>query len=121
MTKTIALLVLAAALPQVVAAQFNPSGVQSASIDTVVEALNAPNETTVALTGNILERIRSETYLFSDDTGEIRLDIGEEIWAGVAVGPEMRVRIVGETDRGLSGTEIWVHSVEAVGSADDPD
>ncbi len=119
--KSIVLFLLAVSTSQVALAQFSPSGGHRAPVDTVFGALNAPDETAVVLTGNIVERMRSETYRFSDQTGEIRLDIGEEIWSGVKVGPDTQVRIVGETDRGLKGNEIWVHSVEAISASDSAD
>lgn len=121
MMKTIVLFFLAVCTPQLASAQFSPSGGHSAPVDTVSGALKAPDETSVVLTGNTVERIRSETYRFSDQTGEIRLDIGEEIWSGAKVGPDTQVRIVGETDRGLKGNEIWVHSVEALVASDSAD
>jgi uncharacterized protein (TIGR00156 family) len=121
MNKITILMAVFIAVPLAAMAQFNSSEGRGVPVDKVADALKAPDETAVVLTGNIVERIRSETYRFSDGTGEIRLDIGEEIWAGVAAGPQTQVRIVGETDRGLGGVDIWVHSVETVGSADDAD
>ncbi len=119
--KTIVLFLLAVSTPQLASAQFSPSGGHRAPVDTVSGALSAPDETGVVLTGNIVGRIRPETYRFRDQTGEIRLDIADEIWSGVKAGPDTQVRIVGETDRGLKGNEIWVHSVEALGASDSAD
>lgn len=97
------------------AAQFT-DGSQAASepVSTVAAALEAGDETPVVLVGRIVERVRAERYRFVDDTGEIQLDIGEEIWRGVRVEPETPVRVTGETDRTLTGMEIWVHAVETV-------
>ena len=86
MKKNIMFLVLALAMPQVAMAQFNPSGGHSTRFDTVVSALDAPDETAVVLTGKIVERSHSETYRFRDEAGE-----------------------------------IWLHSVEAIRSADGSD
>jgi uncharacterized protein (TIGR00156 family) len=97
------------------AAQFVPNAeTASGTVSTAADAREAADETPVVLTGRIVERLRAEHYRFVDDTGEIRLDVSEEIWRGVRVDPQTPVRVTGETDRALTGMEIWVHSIEVI-------
>lgn len=81
---------------------------------TVAEAQNARLGRYVTLTGNIVSHLRGDYYMFRDATGEIRVEIGSNVWAGREVTPETTVRIVGEVDRGVAGRYLWVKSLDVV-------
>ena len=51
---------------------------------------------TFIMEGNIVARLDDDYYEFKDDTGSINVEIDD--FGGVEVGPEDRVRLVGETD-----------------------
>lgn len=70
--------------------------------------------TYATLTGNIVSHLREDHYVFQDETGEIRIEVSESIWGGREVGPEDRVRLLGEVDRGLTGRYVWVKSLDLV-------
>lgn len=81
---------------------------------TVAEARDARLGTYVTLTGNIVNHLRSDYYTFRDDTGEIRVEIATLVWRGRRVGPEDKVRLVGEIDRGLAGRYVWVKLLDVL-------
>jgi uncharacterized protein (TIGR00156 family) len=91
-------------------AQFTGPSVQGAPTS-VADAQNARFGSYVTLEGNIVAHLREEYYSFSDGTGEIRVEIPGGTFGGQQVGPDTRVRIMGEVDRGFAGRYIWVKSL----------
>jgi uncharacterized protein (TIGR00156 family) len=73
--------------------------VGSSAHTTVAEAHRMRSDTQVVLTGHIVRHIRSEYYLFRDDTGEIRVEISRRAWAGLSVTENDLVEIRGEVER----------------------
>ena len=81
------------------AAQFVSSELK---VDTVKSVLdNARDDQIVALEGNIVKRIGNEKYLFRDATGEMRVEIDDEVFAGQRVDEKTKIRIVGEYEKDL--------------------
>ena len=72
----------------------------------VAEAKGLPDDARVTLQGNILRGLGDEKYLFRDKTGEIVVEIDDEIGRGQTVEPKDAVEIRGEIDRD------WGFSVE---------
>lgn len=96
-----------------VAAQFTgPSA--SAQTTTVAAVGNARIGSDVTLTGNVTGHIRDEYFTFRDDSGEIRVEIENRTWQGRKVGPDDKVRITGEIERGFGGRYIDVKSLEVL-------
>ena len=94
-------------------AQFTgPSAATSSRPSAVAAASRARPGSYVTLTGNIVSHQRSDDFLFRDATGNIRVEISSSVFAGRAVTPETRVRLVGEVDVGLAGRYISVQSLE---------
>ncbi len=88
-------------------AQF--TGPSASGPPTTVSAVgNARIGSYVTLTGNIVNHQRSDYFTFRDDTGEIRVEIASGVWGGRQVGPDTRVRLLGEVDRGPAGRDVWV-------------
>jgi uncharacterized protein (TIGR00156 family) len=53
----------------------------------------------VVLRGQILRRVYGDKYIFSDGTGEIRVDIDQEEWpSGQPVNDKTIVEIIGKID-----------------------
>ena len=50
------------------------------------------------LEGRILRKVADEEYLFSDDTGEIRVEIDDDDFPRQPVSETTRVRLEGEVD-----------------------
>ncbi len=67
------------------------------------------DDTMVRLTGNIEAKTGDEKYRFRDATGTVTLEIDDDLWKNMTVGPNERVEIQGEVDKGLiSDLEIDV-------------
>jgi len=87
---------------------YTGGGAQSA---TVAEVLKMPDDAWVTLTGKIDRQIGDEKYQFSDGSGTITVEIDDEDWRGLTVGPNDTVIIQGEVDRELTRREIDVKHI----------
>ncbi len=85
---------------------------ETAAISTVKAAQNASDDSYVLLTGNIVQALGNETYLFKDNTGEIQVEIDNEDWMGQDVSPQDRVAIRGEVDSEWTKTQIDVDTIQ---------
>ncbi|HFQ4954747.1 TPA: YgiW/YdeI family stress tolerance OB fold protein [Vibrio vulnificus] len=88
------------------------TGPKVGGVNTVANALTARDDTTVELTGNIVQSLGNEIYLFKDATGEIQVEIDHEDWRGQNVAPKDKVLIIGEVDSELVSTKIDVDSIQ---------
>lgn len=91
-------------------------GFTGPSIDviTVEQAKNMSDDTFVVLRGNVKQDLGDETYVFTDSSGTINVEIDQENWKGAKVGPEDLVEIRGEVDKGWSSVEIDVDQITKV-------
>ncbi len=81
----------------------------------VAEAREQRVDTYVLVTGSIVAHLRENYYTFRDDTGDIRVEIQDRVWAGRPVTPDNTVQILGEVDRNRAGTVyLWVKSLAIV-------
>ncbi|NLS11696.1 NirD/YgiW/YdeI family stress tolerance protein [Vibrio sp. SM6] len=67
-------------------------------ITTVSEAVQANDDTPVVLTGYLVKSLGNENYLFKDASGEVEIEIDDDLWRGVTVSPETKVILEGEVD-----------------------
>lgn len=74
------------------------TGPGAVAVNTVQGALNAYDDTIVTLTGKITRQVAHEKYEFRDNTGTIIIEIDDDEWYGVQVGPNDTVQIRGEVD-----------------------
>ncbi len=69
----------------------------------VAEVKNLADDTYVTLEGRLIgykkEGKRSDDYRFEDSTGEILVEIDDDLWQGQRVTPETKVKILGEFDK----------------------
>jgi uncharacterized protein (TIGR00156 family) len=94
-------------------AQFSGPGV-AGRVSTAEEVLDARLGSYITLTGNIVNHLRSDYYTFRDDSGEIRVEISSSVWGGRQIGPNDKVRLLGEVDRGAAGRYVWVKSLDVL-------
>ena len=94
----------------------NQGGFTGPSVDiiTVEQAKNMGDDTFVILRGNIKQNIGDDLYIFADGTGSINIEIDEDEWNGLNIGPEDIVEIRGEVDKGWSELEIDVEQISKV-------
>ena len=67
-----------------------------------------------AVTGQVLNHTRHDSYTFGDATGRIRVEIGANLWRGRLVTPKTRVRLTAEVALGRYGRFLMVDRLEIV-------
>ncbi len=81
-------------------------------ITTVQDASKLRDDSPVVLQGNIINSLGDEKYTFTDQTGQITIEIDDEDWRGINVTPDTTVEIYGEVDKGFfKKTKIDVNSI----------
>lgn len=70
-----------------------------AAVDTVAKALKAQDDSPCVLVGSIIASASErEHYIFKDSTGQIVIELDDDLFAGRTVTPADRLRIHGEVD-----------------------
>ena len=64
----------------------------------VKQALKAADNSMITLEGNITQQIDDDEFWFTDGTGQIRVEIERQVWNGLNVGPNDKIRIFGKLD-----------------------
>jgi uncharacterized protein (TIGR00156 family) len=96
-------------------AQFEGPGAQSQLTTVEVVANQANDDQTVQLQGSIIEQVGDEKYIFADDTGEIRVEIDDELFRNQRITPDMTVSIYGEVEKDfMRSPEIDVEELSIV-------
>lgn len=80
-------------------------------VNTVSELKHMQDDSYVVLEGKIQKRLGKEEYLFADASGSITVEIDDDEWRGVEVGPQDIVEIIGELDKGVFSDEIDVKQI----------
>lgn len=77
--------------------------VSQSGVQTVKEALSAWDDTAVVLTGRIVRREAGdhEKYLFQDQTGQIVVEIDDDLFMGRTVTPQTTIRLYGKVDKDM--------------------
>lgn len=97
------LLLLSLAVASPALAQRAVSG-DAQTVTTVAEVIaNAPDDSYVTLRGRIVRALGGEDFLFADDTGEIRIEIDDDIMNPRRIRRGMRLEIYGEVERERDG------------------
>lgn len=81
---------------------------------TVDQVKGMGDDSKVWVEGSIIQKNGDEKYLFQDSTGSIIVEIDDDAWHGLIVGPTDVVRIYGEVDHGMFNTEIDIDYIEKV-------
>jgi uncharacterized protein (TIGR00156 family) len=83
---------------------------------TVTQARSLPDNYLVILSGNIVQSIRHEKYIFRDSTGDITIDIDRDLWVllDLSVSANDRVEIRGEIDIENRVAEIDVKYIRKI-------
>jgi len=64
----------------------------------VSEVKKLPKSSWVVLIGYVTRLLQDEYYIFSDESGEITVEIESDVWRGISVTPSDRVEISGEIE-----------------------
>lgn len=81
---------------------------------TVDQVKGMGDDSKVWVEGSIIQKNGDEKYLFQDSTGSIIVEIDDDAWHGLVVGPTDIVRIYGEVDHGMFNTEIDIDYIEKI-------
>ncbi|KJY82960.1 hypothetical protein TW81_12225 [Vibrio galatheae] len=79
---------------------------------TVSSILKMKDDQWVAVEGFITRQLREEHYMFRDNTGEIEVEIDHEIFNGLKITPERKIKISGELDKDWASVSIDVNHIE---------
>lgn len=82
--------------------------VGNSNVRSVEEIKTLNDEDFVVAEGLITSQVDSDEYMFSDESGEIRIYIPPALWQGREVDSETRLRIYGEFEKGIRRDEIDV-------------
>ena len=64
----------------------------------VKQAMSAADNSMITLVGNITQQIDDDEFWFTDGTGQIKVEIERQVWNGLNVGPNDKIRIFGKLD-----------------------
>ena len=67
-------------------------------VNSVKAALGARDDTLVEIKGKIISQVGHEKYKFSDGKDTIIIEIDDDDWGGLSVGPDELITIYGEVD-----------------------
>ena len=86
-------------------ADFNSNNTQAGGFQqatpaaiSVKQALQAADNSMITLVGNITQQIDDDEFWFTDGTGQIRVEIERQVWNGLNIGPNDKIRIFGKLD-----------------------
>lgn len=86
---------------------------ESVVVETVADAKNKADDTIVVLQGQIVKALGDDKYQFTDETGEIVLDIDQDDFDGVTVVEGEIIQITGEIDKEMmKPTEVDVKHIK---------
>jgi uncharacterized protein (TIGR00156 family) len=88
------------------------TGPSSVNVSKVTEVKTMPHDADVAMEGKIESYLGNEKYLFNDGFDTIVLEIDNDVWNGLEVGPNDLIVIYGEVDKKFGRLEIEVEMVE---------
>lgn len=86
----------------------------SQSITTVEEAKTLRDDAYVKMRGKITKHSHKDKYIFSDNTGDITIEIDKDKWRGLTVSEKDLIEIVGEVDKDWNSVEIDVDYITKV-------
>src|SRR5690625_27649 len=86
----------------------------NSEVKTVSEAQEMNDDTYVTLEGFISEQLGDDDYMFQDETGEIEVEIDDDVWKQQSVDPDTKIRIQGEIDKDFRTRTIDVEQLSIV-------
>ena len=84
-------------------------------VETVADAKDKADDTLVVLQGQIVKALGDDKYQFTDETGEIILDIDQEDFDGVTVTEGEIIQITGDIDKEMmKPAEVDVKQIKKI-------
>lgn len=76
---------------------------------------NGRDDQLATLEGFLVQQVKHEKYIFRDDTGEVLVEIDDEVFMGQRVDPKTKIRIKGEFEREfMEKDKVDVHSLTVI-------
>lgn len=92
------------------------TGPQEQNKVSVAQLKDLADDSWATLEGNLVKHLGGENYMFRDASGEVEVEVDQDVWRGIEVGPDDLIRIRGEVDHSWNKTEVEVESLEKVGA-----
>lgn len=80
----------------------------------IAQALAAPDDTRVVVTGALVQQTDREHLLLRDSTGQIAVVVDDDMLGKVKFAPDAQLRIYGEIDRDSQRSVLHAKSVQVV-------
>ncbi|ANB67396.1 MULTISPECIES: YgiW/YdeI family stress tolerance OB fold protein [Aeromonas] len=93
------------------------TGPQEQNKVSVAQLKDLADDNWATLEGKLVKHLGGENYLFRDASGEVEVEVDQDVWRGTEVGPDDQIRIRGEVDHSWNKTEVEVKTLEKVGAA----
>ncbi len=77
-------------------------------------AATAAKDSPDTLEGNLVRKVKDELYLFKDGSGEVLVEIDDDLMTGRNITPENKVRLHGDVDREDGRPSIEVETLEVL-------
>ncbi len=93
----------------------NQAAIAPTTVTTVKQALTSKDNTPIKLHGQVVKSLGDEKYQFRDKTGNITIDVDDELWQGRPISANTNVTLIGEVDidyKPLKRVEIDVDQVQ---------
>ena len=88
------------------------------NVVSVSQALKSSNKTPVVLEGNFIRQIDDDEFIFTDKTGQVRVDVDDNVmmqYANAQITPTTLIRIQGSVDKELmEETKVDVFKLDLV-------
>ncbi|MGL4714744.1 MAG: YgiW/YdeI family stress tolerance OB fold protein [Aeromonas sp.] len=92
------------------------TGPQEQNKVSVAQLKELADDSRATLEGKLVKQLGGEHYLFRDASGEVEVEVDQDVWRGTEVGPDDLIRIYGEVDHSWNKTEMDVETLEKVGA-----
>ena len=93
------------------------TGPQEQNKVSVAQLQALADDSWATLDGKLVKHLGGENYIFRDASGELEVEVDQDVWRGIEVGPDDLIRIRGEVDHSWNKTEVEVENLEKVGAA----
>ena len=81
----------------------------------VADAADMPEDTIIYIQGNLTQSLGDEMYIFTDDSGNITVEIDDGLMKGQTFVPNMAVIITASVDKEGNVTSLDAEEIEFVG------
>ncbi|MBL0686910.1 MAG: NirD/YgiW/YdeI family stress tolerance protein [Sulfurospirillum sp.] len=99
MNKIISLLFFIVLFSTAALAGFSGKGSTGSMITTVEDIKTMRDDSKVVLVGHLVKQLSYEYYMFKDATGQIEIEIDEDIFTGRDITSSNKIKIFGEVDK----------------------